>query len=460
MRLLKRLSFIIFFFVDTRIVFSLSLIDLSDFSLESNIDVQVALNTYEQQILSEEMLNGSYVPSLEFSSTAIFPEEYNWESVPNYFDSNITFNQPFPGGTILFLQVDYNFDSLKFNDETYINQSPNITLGISQSLLPYWMQGELTDPVKYSFKLNVDYYYYQFLWAKKNVLLQLMQNYVNVLISLNEIEIYKKTVEYYNKELQSLKEQKSKGTISESKIIEVENAKWSTQQKLMASQTKYVSYIQALKTICGRDFNENLLETEVPQNFDEYILKNLGFIIDPKEKSYVLNQQTIQNSRILEKQQAAPTLDISVQPSWDLDTTKAKDWEDSWKDITKPTNLTVNVSFNLTPMFMGISKQNKQKYQIKINESQELINSYIKQKKNIEQQYVRFIDEYTKQLGIINNLCELGKQELKDYEQQLEAGTISQLEFDSVCLKVNNYECSKRSLELNIWLYKMFMKTL
>lgn len=458
MLFIKRSFYFILFILCSLYCFSLSITDLATFALESNFEIQTASNTYKTQIFSSKNLNGSYTPSLSLTTATTIPKDYDLQLAPNYLDSNIIYSQPLPGGTSLSIGVDYNFTALTINNDRYITQVPNISFSLKQSLLPFWIQGQKKDPVKLSFKQNEEYYYYQLLCTKKNVLIQLLQNYVYALISLNEIAVYKNLIIFYEEEIESLKVFESIGNISKSSIIEVENSKWNTQQNLIAAQVNYATYIQTLKKLCGRDFDENLLEYSGLQNYEVYLIKILDEIIDPLEKVYNLNIQMIKTANVSEKQTSAPILNFSVKPEWILDSTTQGEWKSAWKDISTPSNWTFSLGIDFTPLFMASANQNDKKYQLKYKDAMESYNSFLKQKEFVKYQYEKMLLEYMERKEIISELINLGIQELNDCKIQYEAELISKLDYDSVRVKVENYGYSKSSIELYILLYNILIK--
>lgn len=458
MLFIKRSFYFILFILYPLYCFSLSITDLATFALESNFEIQTASNTYKTQIFSSKNLNGSYTPSLSLTTATTIPKDYDLQLAPNYLDSNIIYSQPLPGGTFLSIGVDYNFTALTINNDRYITQVPNISFSLKQSLLPFWIQGQKKDPVKLSFKQNEEYYYYQLLCTKKNVLIQLLQNYVYALISLNEIAVYKNLITFYEEEIESLKVFESIGNISKSSIIEVENSKWNTQQNLIAAQVNYATYIQTLKRLCGRDFDENLLEYSGLQNYEVYLIKILDEIIDPLGKVYNLNIQMIKTANVSEKQTSAPILNFSVKPEWILDSTTQGEWKSAWKDISTPSNWTFSLGIDFTPLFMASANQNDKKYQLKYKDAMESYNSFLKQKEFVKYQYEKMLLEYMERKEIISELINLGIQELNDCKIQYEAELISKLDYDSVRVKVENYGYSKSSIELYILLYNILIK--
>lgn len=437
--------------------YSLSIIDLVDYAIEYNSDIKTSLIAYETESLSCEKLNGYYIPGISLNSTVKLSDESNDEKFINYLDSNISCTQSFPGGTLLSFSMDYNLNNYNLFNDIYISQTPNITLKVSQSLFPFWLQGAAIDPVKLSYYHSKDYYYYQFLNTKKIVLIQIFQNYVMNLISKNEMAINKNLINLYVEQIESLNELCKKGNVSQSKILEVENLKWNAQQNYMINHSNSIGYIQKLKTICGFDFDEGLLDDFIENDFENKLSAYMDKGLDPLEKIYELKIKTIDNSRTLEKQTSAPVLNIGVGSAWNLDMVKKNNWQSAWNDFSEPTNWSLSFGINFSPLFSDMAKHSSEKYNLEKNDSIEKYNLYLQQRKFVKNQYEILLSDYKTQFEIIYNLYNNALLELNDYKFQYETGMISELDLDSFRVRVENYCYSKDCIELYIKMYNFLL---
>ena len=438
--------------------FSLSLADLSKMALDSNPDIMAASADYEKEVLSAKYLNGAYVPRVTLSSSSTMLKNDVSNELPEKFSSNITYAQPLPGGTTISLEADYIFNSAKYNELYYLKQDPALSLTLSQSLLPFWTQGQIKDPVKLSAKKREDYYYNQLQYVKKNIWESLVQYYVYALIAKNEIAMYQNSVELYEIQIASIEVLRAQGKASQSAILEVENSKWNAEQNLMSAQSDYLANIQKLKTICGQNFNEELLE---PLNEKEKFA-GTTFIADnekdPLEETYKLKLEILKNSRITEKQASAPVLKLSLQPELDLNATTKDEWKEAWKNMDSPARWTVGIGLDLSSMLSGIASQNKKKYQIEYSMALEAYHLYLEQRNFVLQQYKDLLRQYRNQQERIDFLYESACKELADYKLQFEKGEISKLDYESARVRVENCRLKKDSINSFVWLYEVFVQ--
>lgn len=230
--------------------FSHSLNELIEITLQNNSDIIAAQNSYDCAILSLKTLNGVYAPQISFSSSSTLPDKYKWDTTPDYFSSTIIYSQPLPGGTSIGITGGTSFTSKDILEERYISQNPNISFSLSQSLLPFWIQGKLKNPEKLSASQQKEYCYYQLLYTKKNVLQNLVQNYINTLIYEKKIQSYENSILLIDKQIEVSKELMNLGATNQAKITELQSSKWNYQQDLLSVQSIFSGYVQNLKTIC------------------------------------------------------------------------------------------------------------------------------------------------------------------------------------------------------------------
>ena len=438
--------------------FSLSLADLSKMALDSNPDIMAASADYEKEVLSAKYLNGTYAPRVSLSSSSTLLKDAKTNDLPESFLSRMTYAQPLPGGTSISLEADYGFNSAAYDELYYLKQQPGLSLTLSQSLMPFWIQGQIKDPVKLSTKKREDYYFYQLQYIKKNIWSTLAQYYVYALTAKNEINIYKNSVSLYEMQVDSIKALKAQGKVSQAALMELENSKWNAEQNLMSAEADYFSNVQKLKTICGQNFDEELLE---PFEDNEKYLSTSFFDdedTDPLEETYKLKLEILKSSRVTEKQAGAPVLNLSLQPEFDLKATKKEDWQKAWDDMDSPGKWTFGIGLDLSSMISGLASQNKKKYQIEYKTALESYNLYLEGRKFILQQYEGLLQQYLNQQERINFLYDSGLKELSDYKIQFEKGEISKFDYESARVRVENCRLKKESINSYVWLYELLVR--
>lgn len=450
--------FLILLIINKTPLFSLSLCELIDLTLQNNIDIITSQSEYKTALLSAKTINGSFSPGLSISSSSSISKDYEWNTTPDYFSSTITYSQPIPGGTQFSVTGSYAFNSSIYNEEQYLSQSPKISFTLTQSLLPFWAQGKVTDPTILSMQQQEEYYRYQNLYTKKTVLQNLIQNYAYFLIYENEIQIYENSISLVEEQIAAVKELKASGNTNQAKITELENTKWTYEENLMSVKTNYYSCLQNIKSICGVIIIEDSLSFgKTDENLTNLINISLEHISDPMDLIYKIKLQMLETKNVLQKQNSAPTLNLIVQPSWALEKVKNNDWQDAWKTGDNP-SWTATVSMDFSPLLRSSMSKEKKHYEIDYQQAEKSYENYLLQKKFVNEQYELLYKNYSSQLESIEKLFDEGKIELIDYEKLYNAGAISKLDFDSVKTKVENCELSKNCVEIYKWLYGVLLE--
>ena len=449
--------FLFLFIINKTPLFALSLCDLIDLTLQNNMDIITSQSEYENALLSAKTIDGIFSPGLSISSSSSISNDYEWNTTPDYFLSNITYSQPIPGGTQLSVTGSYTFNSLMYNEERYLSQSPKISFTLTQSLLPFWGQGKVSDPTILSMKQQEEYYRYQNIYTKKTVFQNLIQNYAYYLIYENEIQIYENSIALVDEQITAVKELITSGNTNQAKITDLENTKWNYEENLMSVKTNFYSCLQNIKVICGINIEDSLTFGQTDENLTNIINISLEHISDPMDLIYKLKLQMLETKNVLQKQNSAPTLNLTIQSSWTLENVKNNDWQDAWKNGDNP-SWTATVSMDFSPLLRSTMSKDKKHYEIDYQQAEKSYENYLAQKKFIKEQYEILYRNYSYQLESIEKLFEKGKIELRDYEKLYNEGAISKLDFDSVKTKVENCELSRNCVKIYKWLYGVLLE--
>lgn len=461
-------KFIIFAVVLNR-GFCISLSELIELSMQNNPDIISAKINYDSANLSTKTLDGSFAPGITFSSSASLPQNYEWNTNPDYFSGNVNFSQPLPGGTSLSLGGSYSLNSLSAvpdMSERFVYQTQGISFTISQSLMPFWAQGKNQDPTILSARQQANYYKLQLLYTQKSVVQNLVQNYAFLQIYKNQIKIYKNTIELYNEQIKALEELKKSGSTNQAQITELENSKWNYEENLISAQSNYLSCTQNLKNICAFDFknekNDDFgTEENFWENFSQYFDTLECTATDPLEEIYKLQIEMLQNSRTKEKQTSAPTLNFSLQSGWTSDSVINSQWTNAWdSENSKVPTWSAGISVNLSPLINSVVAQNKQKYEKNLESAENSYISYLQKKDFSRKNYEILIKNYSEQLDTVSKLYETSKNHLEDFEIQFKAGAISKLDYISAKVRTENLLLNKKCTEIYKWLYEFFLKTI
>lgn len=456
---MKKILIVILSFITFHKLFGISIDKLIFCTLENNTDIITADKNYKSAILSYKTLDGVYSPQVSYSTTSNLSNGYEWNSIPEYFSSSMTYKQPLPGGTTLGFKIGFFYNSTEIQKKVYITQSPDICFLLTQSLFPYWVQGRIQNPEKLSIKQQEEYFYYQLVYTKKTVLQNLLQNYIYAAINLCQIEIYEKSIKLIDEQIKAAEQILLDGSGNQAQITQLQSSKWSYQQDLMSSKTNYYDYIQNIKNLSGTDFDEEIFFIE--QISQDELVATLDKIFkwqeDPVEMCYKLKIELLNAFHILENQSSAPVMELSLQPSWNLEAYNAENWKKAWTDIGNPKSWTVSIGVNISPLFSGLLEQNKEKYKMDLEQAEYLYDSYLFQKTIVLEKYKTIKEQYEHQLQNISKLYESGLSELQDTEEQFSSGAISKLNFESIQVRNDICKINMKIVELYCYLYNILI---
>lgn len=428
-------------------------------SINNSIDVKKAKDSYEISEIAYKGLDGIYSPSVSISAGSVIPHDYNWGNVADQFSSNITYTQPIPGGTSLSFSGNYTFNSVELNGERYVQQSPNFSVGIQQSLCPFWIQGTWKDPNHYINKKNKDYSSDQLIYAKKEIIQNVTQLYINFLVCKCKSQMYSNTIDLLQEKIKSYRVLQGNGKIDYSKINELENSKWSYQQDYISLYSNLEQYKQNINVLCGTDFSFDL-DDLLPDEYLEYILELLDNTIDPMAQSY-LDKIEMQNSQtILYRQSYAPTLSLSVSPSWKSNMTELDKRNESWTEKEKPDAWTGKIVLDLSPLFNGLVSNKIKQSNISLNDINNVYKNYMQQKEIIRAQYANILNLYSRQYEEFSVICEEQEVNRDLWKIQFDKGFLSELDYKSNLIQLENNRLNLQSIQLNIWLYQFMLKLL
>ena len=430
---MKRIVFYIFMNVFISPLFAFTISELIENAFQNNIEVIEAEKKYSEALLSTQSISIDYSPELLLSSNIKPAENYLWNRTVEEMGADISYKQTIPGGT------SFSFTG-KFYCEVsgegkFLIQKPEWNIELTQSLLPFWIQGISADPEKEMLKNEMKYYYYRLLYVKKTILQQIIHDYAYAMIYKNQIYIDENMIKLLEKQISVNEGLKNIGASNLTEINQLELSKWTYDEDLISVKSEYLHYINSLKIICGVDFNEKEFENQIALEdlTDELSSSIYDEIrkIDPEKANFQIRIENFKNNQILEKQKASPELMFLIQSSSQI-----------------------SVGINFSPYFKYLINRTGRKTELQNFQLQQEYQTYIEQLRYKQTLYNSLINNYLTQLSNITLLLESRKKEQSDYKKMYDLGFISELEYESKKIQMENCEYSKRINECYIWMYE------
>lgn len=427
-------------------------------AVSTNGDVLSAQHTYESACLSLSTLGGTYAPSVTTSASSTVPDGYGWNDCPDSLSASVSVTQPLPGGASIGVTGVYAVNAASAAGTKFVSQVPDVAFTLSQSLYPFYAQGKIKNPDRLSLQQKKEYYYNALLYTKQQKIESVAQYYILSLIYRKKMEMYEASAAFAQEQIDALNELRKNGGANMTKIAELESSRMSNEQNLADVRITYQQYVQYLKEACGM-FNGEPKGTALPLNGIASALALTNGIHDLCARELQLRIDLLKTAEVLAKQSGAPVLTLSLEPVWTLETVKASDWQSAWKrDADSVCTWVVGVSLNMTPLISAFASKNGESEAIEMQTAQDAYRTYLEQKDAVREEYKMLRTSFEEQRAGAEKLCADAEVLESDMKQQLDAGAVSQLDYDAVLSQVKIRRASLECIRLYIWLYSWLEK--
>ena len=423
-------------------------------ALQNSLEIRISSLELDNTEISYKARNAQYIPSFSFSAYSEFIEsEAGLTQFPIEGISQLGIQWNIPGGTKLQTSISYEINRYVLNsleEESYENtgydQNPEISVSLSQSLLPFWIQWMGGNPVQNIYKnqrtLSVNSYNNIIADVKKSVTekyIQLRKLYRTIHLLENQIQIQRTLLEVAQQKVYA-------GTLSQIELWNYESNLQNYKNNLNETLFQFEQIKQEISNACGEDEFNNL-DAELPSYEIRFLEKDMTL------ESIKLQKAELKNQLIITKQNYAPSFTIQGSYKYALDAAGMENLVDVW-DGEGVNNWTVTCGISIYPENLSYIKTAKLQYEIN-KESLELQEAVYIKNKNISKANLQTYIAYYK---------ELLQQAKSDYEQKniyLDAiknkkkrGECTELDVKQAELMRENASIEIKNLEDVIWYYQ------
>ena len=423
-------------------------------ALQNSLEIRISSLELDNTEISYKARNAQYIPSFSFSAYSEFIEsEAGLTQFPIEGISQLGIQWNIPGGTKLQTSISYEINRYVLNsleEESYENtgydQNPEISVSLSQSLLPFWIQWMGGNPVQNIYKnqrtLSLNSYNNIIADVKKSVTekyIQLRKLYRTIHLLENQIQIQRTLLEVAQQKVYV-------GTLSQIELWNYESNLQNYKNNLNETLFQFEQIKQEISNACGEDEFNNL-DAELPSYKIRFLEKDMTL------ESIKLQKAELKNQLIITKQNYAPSFTIQGSYKYALDAAGMENLVDVW-DGEGVNNWTVTCGISIYPENLSYIKTAKLQYEIN-KESLELQEAVYIKNKNISKANLQTYIAYYK---------ELLQQAKSDYEQKniyLDAiknkkkrGECTELDVKQAELMRENASIEIKNLEDVIWYYQ------
>ena len=432
---------------------------LWDLCRANNLDIVKLNQAVSEQRISRKYIGSVYSPNVTMSISPDFTNA--WDGVSEYpsgIGSSLSLTKPFPGGTSVSADLSYTMSRTLYemsqepddSNVTYYH-TPSMTLSLSQSLFPYWAQGEKQDPEKRLLDLSVQRSEEQRLNGQEVAIKALTDCYIQIRHVLREISVYTKILSYYDMRIEAFYEYAKTGAIDISTVWIEEEARRDYADDYYTAQETLVDLVSLLHIYCGltnkHDANLVSVETSLPLS---------GTIVSRYDHEYEaiqIEEEQIQVQMVQTKQALAPkvTLSGTVSATPDLHG-KEDDYLYIWNK-NKTWNWSITLMFDISSLFSPELEQAYKLSKLKLESletSKDVLDIQKKRKLNF---YIKKLELYVERKEFIEKQEKNWWQKQQDLQKMFENGAASTLDVESAYMQAYLKSNELADIEDQIWYY-------
>jgi len=326
-------------------------------------------------------------------------------------------------------------------------KSIDLSVGVSQGLYPYWLQGEKKDPYLLDHEIAIDEHEIQRAISYRDLLSQFTNQIMQYRYLSRQIRYLDKSLEISRLDLLSYQELQEQGRVSENDIWEKEQKIWDDEITLLSYKEQYFQIESALENSTGKealDPGSIVLPDHTTYIQFRKAYLGTGFF---EMKQFEIENKKWSNSVIQRKQNNAPSL--SANFSMPIYEVIGQDIEDSW-------NLSIALDFSVI-----LSPERKREKQLEENEwellgkkKENIINEEKKRKELLEKN----IERLTKNLAVVKNYLEKAEKILENAVRLYDKGELSELNLRKNELSVLQKETLYQDIQDELWYHKFSLE--
>ena len=295
--------------------FNLSLFSVTELEVlwEKGIknSYEIISSKYSQEYALESLKykNILYPYSMNSKISSSFTDGYSsvaWYPISSGID--VAFSKQNPGGNVVSLNLNYGFNRSIldiFSDVTSENigysQVPSISLGVSQSLNPFFFQGLKTDPNILILKENVKLAQCEQATVERAIIENIAANYIQFRCLIRLLNKSEKYLDFYQKYQSLIEEQISSGFAATSDL-------WNIQKNYWDIYEEYVEYFNAKENVLMnlRNYSKEVVSVSVSAELpSEFFCREE---MNPYEQLIMLQMNKEKIQHVINNQSYSPVI--------------------------------------------------------------------------------------------------------------------------------------------------------
>ena len=418
---------------------------------------------FSYEIISSKASQEFALNSLKYKSH-LYPMSFNSKINSSFSDvysdvtwcttsSNLEFSfvKQNPAGNNISLSLNYgmNRDVLNYFAEVDVEnigyaQIPSVTLLVSQSLNPFFLQGIKFDPNIQILHENIKLAKYEEQQIEQSIMENITHNYIQFRCLSRLLNKTYEYLKFYEKYTTLIEEKISKGIEAGSSLWDVENTHWECFEDYIEYTNSRENVLLILQNYCKEinSISENSLLPKIEKGLYDY---------NPFEQAIIsrINKENYQH--ILNNQAHSPVLSFLGTFAETLQTKDSLLVNYIEDKSSFDWSFSVGISFDefFSPAKKLRNDLHKNNLALYSSELRVFKTQFNNQKNNCD----FMIESYKKQINNTEKILQNRKESVDNFEQLFSSGKCSKMDLDESKLQFLNIKCIYENLKDSLWFY-------
>lgn len=405
----------------------------------------------------------SYTPSLTISSNASFTDSLNEiKEKPSQINTSLSFLQNLPGVLSLGIDISYNqlrtfYDPLQQADFENLAYNHNAAMSISvlQSLLPFWGQGCLKDPIFSQYENSLKQAQIQKDIVKNQILQTVSLYYIRMRMLFRTAQTYRALIDNSKNKIIDYEQLFLKGQIQKEKIWEEEEITQSYIKEQLAILNDYNEYMRKLLVLSGGTISKKSIEENLFSPLPISILASENY--EYEKRVLELEKNNINLQKLVINQQHAPYIKFNATVSCNPEVNKIEMTLDKIWQSEKKWDWSYGVSFDLSSLFSHVKQKEIKLLEISLANTNTTICELNEEQKTQKQFYEEYINLLENSIGTSFEILENLKRKKEDYEFLYSTGGCSFNDYEMSMLQHYLKDVQYKNLEDELCYYKQLL---
>lgn len=429
--------------------------------IEANKRYELSLVNYKYQYLQW------WNPSVVLSNSLVYPHKREFfDDLATGNRSSLDFSFPLATGTALKLGGSYLLTRDLLETATLekldwgFTQDLEFSIGLSQSLNPWWFHSR-QNPYSRNAAIQSSISKNDYNLAIKGMLFTAIEAYISLRKIERSITRLEATLVVYDELLSATQQLFDRGSVPWREYEKVRLEKWEYESSLFALKNDHASVQAELFRITGVKIENVSFETLVTPEDDLFIgifmniqKEAIDFL---EQNSLYLTKESLQMSRLLNRQTNAPSLMIEWSTLYKLPISDKSSLRDVWKqdnfDNNIRNNWTLTISLDLSVLLSTINRMQTRQFNEEMRTVDKLLRTLVMEKQKERQQYEIQLNNVNEQIARLTVIIANDDVRIQENEVLRTRGAISSLEYDQAMLEYKEKQALLLNLKDDLWLY-------